>query len=102
MRDNACQIEGQALAVWRGSVKPGERVRFSLPCRFASTPVMPGPALWFDPGALKPGRVLEGFFNARHGSLSPARDQVFIFRTASPGPRCGMEDYACREESPAP
>lgn len=62
---------------------------------------MPGPTLWFDPGALKTGQVLEGFFNARDRGLSPARDQVFIFRTASARPRCGMEDYACREESPA-
>lgn len=101
-RDSACRIEGRALSVWRGSVRAGKTIRFSLPCRFASTPVMPGPVLWFDPVALKPGQVLEGFFDTWEGSLRPARDQVFIFGTASDAPRCGTTDYPCREGSPAP
>lgn len=101
-RDNACRIEGRALSVWRGQVKAGDKVRFSLPCRFASTPVMPGPTLWFDPAGLKPGQVLEGFFEAGAGGLRPARDQVFRVQAASAEPRCGAVDYACREESPPP
>lgn len=101
-RDNACRIEGRALSVWRGSLKAGETIRFRLPCRFPSTPVMPGPVLWFDPGALRAGQVLEGFFDTGEAGLRPARDQVFIFGTASDTPRCGTTDYPCREESPAP
>jgi hypothetical protein len=101
-RENTCRIEGRALAVWRGSVKTGDAVRFSLPCRFASTPVMPGPTLWFDPSGLKPGLILEGFFDSVDGGLSPARDQVFQVRAASTQPRCGTGDYACKDESAAP
>lgn len=99
--DNACRIEGKVLSVWRGDVRPGRKVKFSLPCRFASTPVMPGPTLWSDPANLRPGLVLEGFFDAGEGGLRPARDQVFTFRAASAEPRCNDQDYACRDETPA-
>ena len=101
-RENACRMEGRALAVWKGPVKTGDAVRFVLPCRFASTPVMPGPTLWFDPSGLKPGQVLEGFFVSAEGGLRPAQDQVFRVRAASAQPRCGTGDYACRDESAAP
>ena len=101
-RENACRIEGRALAVWKGLVKTGDAVGFSLPCRFASTPVMPGPTLWFDPSGLKPGQVLEGFFESGEGGLRPARDQVFRVRAASTQPLCGTGDYACKDESAAP
>lgn len=100
--ENACRIEGKALSVWKGGVRPGEKVKFSLSCRFASTPVMPGPTLWSDPSRLKPGLVLEGFFDTGDGGLRPARDQVFAFRTPSAQPRCSDQDYACREETRAP
>jgi hypothetical protein len=101
-KDSTCRMEGRALAVWRGPVKTGAKVRFTLPCRFASTPVMPGPTLWFDPSGLKPGQVLEGFFESGEGGLRPARDQVFRVRAASAEPRCGTGDYACKDESAAP
>jgi hypothetical protein len=101
-RENACRMEGRALAVWKGPVKTGDAVRFVLPCRFASTPVMPGPTLWFDSSGLKPGQVLEGFFVSAEGGLSPAQDQVFRVRAASAQPLCGTGDYACRDESAAP
>jgi len=101
-KDNTCRMEGRTLSVWRGPVKTGDAVRFTLPCRFASTPVMPGPTLWFDPSGLKPGQVLEGFFDSVEGGLSPARDQVFRVRAASAQPLCGTGDYACKDESAAP
>lgn len=101
-RDNACRIEGRALSVWKGSVKTGDKVLFSLPCRFGSTPVMPGPTLWFDPSVLKPGMVLEGFFESGDGNLRPARDQVFGVKAASAQPLCGTEDYGCRDPGAAP
>jgi hypothetical protein len=101
-RENACRIEGRALAVWKGPLKTGDALRFVLPCRFASTPVMPGPTLWFDPSDLKPGQVLEGFFESSEGGLRPAQDQVFRVRAASAQPLCGTGDYACRDESGAP
>jgi hypothetical protein len=96
-RESACRIEGRALAVWKGPVKTGDVVGFSLPCRFASTPVMPGPTLWFDPSGLKPGQVLEGFFEFAEGGLRPARDQVFGVSAATSQPLCGTADYACRD-----
>jgi len=101
-RENVCRVEGKALAVWRGSVKTGDKVNFDLPCRFASTPVMPGPTLWFDPAGLKPGLVLEGFFDSSEGSLRPARDQVFGVSAATSQPLCEATDYACREPGAAP
>ena len=30
-KDSACRMEGRALAVWRGPVKTGDAVRFTLP-----------------------------------------------------------------------
>lgn len=101
-RENVCRVEGRALAVWRGSVKTGDKVSFNLPCRFASTPVMPGPTLWFDPSRLKSGLVLEGFFELAEGRLRPARDQVFGVSAATSQPLCETTDYACRDPGAAP
>ena len=101
-RENVCRVEGRALAVWRGSVKTGDKVSFNLPCRFASTPVMPGPTLWFDPSRLKSGLVLEGFFELAEGRLRPARDQVFGVSAATSQPLCETTDYACRDPGADP
>lgn len=57
---------------------------------------MPGPVLWFQPGDLRQGQVLEGFFGGPADRSVIARSQLFVVSGESAEPRCGLDDYACR------
>lgn len=92
----ACRIEGRVLRVFRGPARPGQRMILDAPCRFPGDVPMPGPVLWFQPGDLKTGQTLEGFFDGHPGHPSIARSQLFVVSGEGPDPRCSIEDYGCR------
>lgn len=94
--NQACRVEGRVLRSFRGDTRPGDRIAFDAPCRFPDTAPMPGPVLWFQPGDLRKGQVLEGFLEGPPGNPTIARSQLFVVPGESADPRCGLDDYACR------
>lgn len=94
--DQACRVEGRVLRVFRGEARPGERIMVDAPCRFPDAAPMPGPVLWFQPGDIRKGQVLEGFFEGPAGRPAIARSQLFVVSGESAEPHCGLQDYACR------
>ena len=94
--DEACRVEGRIVMVFRGQAHPGARIVIDAPCRFPGSVPMPGPVLWFQPGDLRKGQVLEGFLEGSADRPAIARSQLFVVSGESAEPRCGLEDYACR------
>ena len=94
--DEACRVEGRIVKVFRGDAHSGTRIAIDAPCRFPGVAPMPGPVLWFQPGDLRKGQVLEGFLNGSADRPSIARSQLFVVSGESSGPRCGLDEYACR------
>lgn len=92
----ACPLEGRVLRVYRGEARPESRITVDAPCRFPGVAPMPGPVLWFQPGDLRQGQVLEGFFGGPADRSVIARSQLFVVSGESAEPRCGLDDYACR------
>lgn len=94
--EQACQVEGRVLRVYRGEARPGARITIAAPCRFPGAAPMPGPVLWFQPGDLRKDQVLEGFFDGPADRPAIARSQLLVVSGESAEPRCGLDDYACR------
>ena len=92
----ACRVEGRVLRVFRGDARPGGRITVDAPCRFPDAAPMPGPVLWFQPGDIRKGQVLEGYFDGPAGSPAIARSQLFVVSGESTEPHCSAQDYACR------
>lgn len=94
--EEACRVEGKVLKVFRGEARAGGRIVLDAPCRFPGAAPMPGPVLWFQPGDIRKGQVLEGFFNGPAEAPVIARSQLFVVSGESAEPHCGLKDYACR------
>lgn len=94
--EDVCRVEGRTLRVYRGAARPGARITVDAPCRFPGALPMPGPVLWFQPGDIRKGQVLEGFFEGPAERPAIARSQLFVVSGESAEPRCGLDDYACR------
>lgn len=91
----ACRVDGRVAQVFRGRLRVGEQVVFTISCATREARVPVGGTLWTDMDALTGARVLEGFFNRADGGLVVARDQIHIVPAIRATPYCGPPKGEC-------
>lgn len=92
--EGTCVLKGEAVERFRGG-RAGE-VSFTVQCQNRGVTPMPGPDVWFDPEAFRPGVVLEGFFvEAGEGRIAPALGQMAVVPAVRDRPWCAVAEFRC-------
>lgn len=97
-----CNVEATVLRDFRGTLKKGSRLRFTLNCTAPGVRPMPGPNAWHDYQALKASRFMEGFFRGAGTDIAPAFGQLAQVASEREWPWCEAESGRCDLPPPSP